>query len=80
MKVAGFALTFLPALCVTSSLAAQAAPRVTTTLCPRAHGARSRPKGCVGRLVLGRHDGAPPCVGPRARRHECWRSKLAVAQ
>lgn len=32
MKVAGFALAFLPALFATSSLAAQAAPRVTTTL------------------------------------------------
>jgi Domain of unknown function (DUF4440) len=32
MKVAGFALRLLPVLFVTSSLAAQAAPRVTTTL------------------------------------------------
>lgn len=32
MKVAGFALALLPALFATSSLAAQAAPRVTTTL------------------------------------------------
>lgn len=32
MKVAGFALTLLPALLATSPLAAQAAPRVTTTL------------------------------------------------
>ena len=32
MKVAGFALALLPLLVVTPSLAARAAPRVTTTL------------------------------------------------